>query len=51
MSLQQDDFANVLIQQGHCSDIDEAHVLADLVYQEIPLLSETSKDGDNDEVE
>ena len=46
MSLRQEDFAEILVQHGHCGDLDEASVLADLVYQEIPILLETTEHDD-----
>ncbi|CAJ1961643.1 unnamed protein product [Cylindrotheca closterium] len=46
MSLRREDFAGILVQHGHCGDLDEATVLADLVYQEIPILMETTEDDE-----
>ncbi|KAL3943793.1 MAG: hypothetical protein SGBAC_002122 [Bacillariaceae sp.] len=46
MSLRQEDFAEILVQQGHCGNSEESQVLADLVYQEIPILLETTEDDE-----
>ena len=46
MSLRREDFVEILVQHGHCGDLDEATVLTDLVYQEIPILLETTEDDD-----
>lgn len=44
--MRREDFAEILVQRGHCGDSEEASVLADLVYQEITILSETTEDGE-----